>query len=261
MTERKEKEELKLQLYKEQKREIELSRNKKDVLESRDYHYYRRCLENKYIKEAILNTIPKPEFISFSLIKKEIIEIGFYQKIYTYRVHKSIEEDPLIEIRYVVLGEYKNKEYSFLHSDIEIIKQTGENNIGLRRMTLRQKPKQPIKLISIRNELVKGYLHSFGDYALYLYDENEKIVKKEYYLFNHAVSKSIHTELSDYFISHGGFEIKSNNAKEVFENIQIEDSFRFNFIEYVVQNYLPKKVLTEYYDELDEALPLEDNYI
>ncbi len=254
---RKEEENQKLQFYKEQERETKISSNRKEILESQDYHYYRKCLENKFIKEAISNTLKEPGYISFILKKGE--QFGYYRKIYIYRLHNTIEEKPLLEIQYMIIGSYKAGVFSFIQSDIDIIKRTGENNTGIRRMTLRQEPKQRIKLISIRNEIVKGYLHAFDDYALYLYDKNEKIVKKEYYIFNHQVSKSVHVELSAHFTSFGGFEI-NGNAKKVLENIQIEDKHRLKFIEYVTQNYLPEEILIDYYKGCDEPLPLDDSY-
>lgn len=258
IAERKEEEKQKLEFYKEQEREKKISSNKKEIFESQDYHYYRKCLKNKSIKDAISKTLKEPEYISFILRKGE--HFGYYRKIYIYRLHNTIEEKPLLEIQYTIIGSYEGEEFSFLQSNIDIIKRTGENNTGIIRMTLRQEPKQRIKLICISNEIAKGYLHAFGNYALYLYDENEKNVKKEYYIFNQQVPKSVHSELSDHFTSFGRFEIISNDAKKVLENIQIEDKFRLNFIDYVMQNYLPKEILKDYYKDCDEPFPLDDNY-
>jgi len=258
IAERKEDKKRKLQFYKEQERETKISNNRNEILESKDYHYYRKCLGNKYIKEAISNTLKEPGFISFILRKGEYL--GYYRKIYIYRLYKTIEEIPLLEIQYMVIGSYKDEKFSFLQSEIDIIKRTGENNTGIRRMTLKQEPMQQIKLISIRNEIVKGYLHAFDDCALYLYDENGKNVKKEYYLFNKQVTKSVHSELSDHFTSFGGFEIKSNDAKEALENIQIEDMYKLNLIEHIMHNYLPEEIMANYYRDIDEPLPLDDDY-
>lgn len=258
IAEKKEEEKRKLQFQMKQERENKIANNNKQIIESQDYNYYRKCISNKYIKEAISNTMEKPEYVSFILKQRE--HFGYHRKIHIYRLYRAIEQKPLLEIQYMVIGEFKENKYSFLQSTIDVIKEIGENSTGIRRMTLRQKPQQPIKMISIRNEVAKGYLHSFDDYALYLYDENEKIIQKEYYIFNQKVSKSIHSELSDHFTSFEGVEVKSNNAKKILDKIKTEDKYRQNFIEYVMQNNLPEEILKEYYSDIDEPVPLEDNY-
>jgi hypothetical protein len=253
---RKEEEELKLQQYLEQEKIEKIEYNKKQVLQSQDYNYFRKCESNKQIKKVISNTIGEPEYISYSLRQGE--HLGYYRKLHIYRLYSAIEDEPKLEIQYTVIGSYKNNEYSFLHSDIDVIKKTGENNTGIKRMSLKQKPKQGIKLVAIRNEIVKGYLHSLNDYAHYSYNENEEVEKKEYYIFNNKVTKSIYCELSDYFSNFGHLEVESKNAQKVLENIYTEDKYQHNFIENIMQNYLPEYKLEEYYTNCDETLPFED---
>ncbi len=252
----KEEEEIKLQLYLKQEKEDKIAYNKRQVLQSQDYHYFRKCESNKFIKEAIHNTIGHHEYVSYSLTQDN--HAGYHRKIHIYRLHSAIESEPQLEIQYAVIGSYKDKEYSFLQSNIDVIKKTGENNTGIKRLTLRQKPKQRIKLVAIRNEIVKGYLHSFDDYALYTYNENEEIESKEYYIFNRKVTKPIYSELSDYFSTFGHIEVKNEDARKVFEDIQIEDKYRHNFIENIMQNDLPVDKLEDYYNNCGEPLPFGD---
>jgi hypothetical protein len=253
---RKEGEELKLQLYLKQQKEEKIENNKKQVTQSQDYHYFRKCLSNKHIKKAISKSIGVPEYISYSL--KQLEHWGYYRKFYIYRLYSSIDNEPELEIQYAVIGTLKNNEYSFLHSDIDVIKKTGENNTGIKRMSLRQYPKQNIKLVAIKNEIVKGYLHNLNGFANITYNEKEGIEKREYYIFNNKITDSIYCELSDYFSSFGQAEVESENAKKILENIFIEDKYRNNFIENIMQNDLPIEKLEEYYTNSDETLPFEN---
>lgn len=250
---KKEEEELKLKLYLKQEKEDKIAKNKEDVFKSRDYHYYRKCKSNKYVKKAIHNTLGNPEYVSYSLKQDE--HLGYHRKIHIYRLYSSLESNPQLEIQYSVIGIYKNKEYSFFQSDIEVIKKTGQNNTGIKRLILRQKLKQPLRLIAIRNEIVKGYLHSLNDYALYSYNEKEKIENKEYFIFNKNMTKAIFNELSEYFSTFGHLDIENNEAQRVLENIYTEDKYRYNFIECIMQNDLPEEKLENYYYQCDEILP------
>ncbi|WP_319479105.1 hypothetical protein [uncultured Draconibacterium sp.] len=252
----KEEEEIELQLYLKQEKEDKIAHNKRQVLESQDYHYFRKCESNKYIREAIRNTIGQPEYVSYSF--KQDSYSGYHRKIHIYRLHSAIELEPQIEIQYAVIRSYNDNEYSFLQSNIDVIKKTGENNTGIKRMSLRQKPKQRIKLVAIQNEIVKGYLHSFNDYALYTYNENEEIESKEYYVFNRKVTKTIYSELSDYFSTLGHMEVKNEDAQKVLKDIHLEDKYRHNFIEYITQNYFPEDKLEDYYNKNDEPMPFGD---
>jgi hypothetical protein len=250
---KKEEEELKLQLLLKQEKEDKIARNKEQVQNSKDYHYYRKCKSNKYIKEAIYNTLGYPEYVSYSLKQNE--HLGYLRKIHIYRLYSSLETEPQLEIQYSVLGNYKNKEYSFFQSDVELLKKTGQNNTGIKRLVLRQKPKQPLRLIAIRNEIVKGYLHSLNDYALYSYNEKEKIEKKEYFIFNQNVTEAVFNQLTDYFSTFGHVDIENNEAKRILENIYTEDKYSHDFIECIMQNYLPEEKLENYYKQSDEILP------
>ncbi len=249
----KEEEEIKLQLYLKQEKEDKIAYNKRQVLQSQDYHYFRKCESNKFIKEAIHNTLGLPEYVSYSL--KQDNHPGYHRKIHIYRLHRAIELEPELEIQYTVLGSYNDNEYSFLQSNIDVIKKMGENNTGIKRLILKQKPKQRIKLIAIQNEIVKGYLHSFNDYALYTYNENEEIESKEYFIFNRKVTKPIYCELSDYFTAFCQTEIKNKDARRIVEDIHFEDKYRHNFIECIMQNYLPEDILEDYYNKYDEPIP------
>lgn len=253
---KKQEEELKLQQYLKQEKEEKIAYNKKKVLESQDYHYFRKCESNKYIKEAIFNTLGYPEYVGYTLKQGE--HLGYHRKIHIYKLYSTLGFEPQLEIHYTVLGSYKNSEYSFFQSDIDVIKKTGENNTGIKRLILRQKPKQPIKLVAIRNEIAKGYLHSLNDYALYSYNENEVLEKKEYYIFNRKVTKTLYIELSDYFTTFGHVEVKNEEAKKVLESIYTEDEYKEKFIEPVMQNYLPEDRLEDYYNKYDEPLPFSD---
>ncbi|MDP2236871.1 MAG: hypothetical protein Q8J88_10590 [Bacteroidales bacterium] len=250
---KKEEEELKLQWYLKQEKEDQITRNKEQVFKSQDFHYYRKCKSNKYVKEAIYNTLGYPEYVSYSLKQDE--HLGYHRKIHIYRLYSSLESEPQLEIQYSVIGTFKNKEYSFFQSDVEVIKKTGQNNTGIRRLILRQKPKQPLRLISIKNEIVKGYLHSLNEYALYSYNEKEKIENKEYFIFNQNVTETIFNELSDYFSTFRHLDIENNEAQRVLENIYTEDKYRHNFIECIMQNDLPEEKLVDYYDKYNEILP------
>lgn len=250
---KKEEEELKLQWYLNQVKKDKIARNKEQVLTSQDYNYYRKCKSNKYVKEAIYKTLGCPEYVSYSIKQNGLIE--FHRKNHIYRLYSSLESEPQLEIQYSLIGTYKNKKYSFFQSEVEVIKKTGQNNTGIKRLILRQKPKQPLRLIAIRNEIVKGYLHSLNDYAIYSYNENEKIENKEYFIFNQKVTEPIFNELSDYFSTSMQLNIENKEAQKVLESIYIEDTYRHNFIECIMANYLPEEKLEDYYEKYDEILP------
>lgn len=255
---RKEKVELRFQYFKEQERVEKVEKNKKDIIDSNQYHYYRKCILNKHIKKAIFITLGEPSFVSYSFKSGEYY--GNHRNVHIYRLFSKLEDKPKLEIQYAVIGTYENKKYSFLFSEIEIIKKIGENNMGFKIMRLSQKPKQSLKLVSITEEIVKNYFHSLKNYAKILYDDNEKVKNKEYYIFNTKVSKQILNELNEYYEMNGNSENLNDEAKKTLSKIDLEDRYiNYDLKNNIIQNYIPEKKLYKFYNDYEEIMPFYDD--
>ena len=185
---------------------------------------------------------------------------GKKRKFHIYRLFNNINSfEPQIEIQYIIIGKYHNKKYEFHKSIINVIKKSDENNIGIRRMVLQQKPKSPIKLKSIRNEIVKDYFHSISDFALIKYDEREKEKERQYYFYNQNLDYKTHLELGEYELREGHYEV-STKAR----NILIKSNENYdegtNFSRYVNQGIPIQLFEQHYHQDLNEPIPLWDDF-
>lgn len=246
----------------ERKREAEkqirnkeiIQRNKREILRFKVFKYYRVCLDNPAIKKAIKNTFKNnPEYVSYAYSHK-VNE--FFTKIHIYRVHEFVDSPPMMEIQFRTTGSYNDEEYRFVKSKIDVIKKDGENNTGIKRMTLVNKYKSGFRIESIKSEVIKGVLHSTKGYANLIYNSQGQIVNKEYYLFNQKVSFSVFNELSDYFILGQHLKPVSEEAKKM--KLLIEGKDFLNLIENIASNDLPVKKLSEYYREINEPIPFHE---
>ena len=251
----------KLELQKKKKEKIR--ENKKDVQNLTYYKYYRKCLSNKYIKKAISNTLSNVDFVQYKLLENEFW--GENRKFHIYRLFDDIDSfKPLVEIQYITKGKYQGKKYEFHESIINVIKKSEENDIGIKRMVLQQKPKSPIKLKTVRNEIVKEYFHSISDFAIIEYDEKEKEKEKEkerfYYFHNQQLDYETHVELSEHDLRGGNYQVTTKKAEDFLKEKSENYEKRSDFTKYLHQD-IPFQLFEQYYhQELLQPIPLWDDF-
>ena len=243
---------LKLQREKDEK----IRDNKESIQNSIDYKYYRKCLINKHIKQAISKTMNKIDYVQYNQLENKYE--GNNRKFHIYRLFEHIDSDPLIELQYIIIGKYNSNNYEFHQSIINVIKRSEENDIGIKRMILEQKAKSPIKLKSIRSEIVKDYLHSYDSFALINYDDEEKISKEHYYLYNQKVDKETHSEISDYYETSGLIQLHSESAKKIIKRINKNYENKLDFTRYLNQD-IPIELFESHYRDIYEPIPLVDD--
>lgn len=269
LIERKEKEAiLKKEMRLKKENETKIKENKELRKESFDYKYYRKCIKNKHIKRAISSKIDLNDIDYVSHICFENEYVGINRKFHIYRLYKDIDsKSAIIEIQYIIEGDYSNNKFQFYKSTINIIKSLYEENssirgnIGIKRLCLEQMPKKPIKIKFIRDEIVKDYLHSFEGYAQIKYDGNNNISKKEYYIFNQKVDESTFGELSDHYNNFLDFECNQKSKKFIED---IHNKYVSNtdlFIKYVLYDESPHyDLFKNYYMDINEPVPLHDDF-
>jgi len=224
--------------------------NKFAVENGEDFKNYRKCLKHGLIRQCI-NSVEYLEIITYRA--RSIVSNGIYKKYHIYSLFQQNSSTPEVEVQYITNSKKDGADYSYLYSDINIIK---NHERGLKVFSFTLKPKSRITLTSKRLEFVRGCLHSTSSQALYIYDANEVLIKKLHYLFNMEVSEDEFNELAFYY--ENGVDIDGAIKKnEKLINL-IEKKDKHELIKYFCQNYTPSNVLSKYYDEIEDIQPLEE---
>lgn len=232
-----------------------IQKNKQNISKSENYKFYRKALKNDIVKKAIAKTITNDiEYVKYETDKTYS---PLHQSRHIYRLYESYNSEmPILEIQYINIGQVKNKKYHFIKTKIEIIKSIGYNNTGIKRIILEQNKFEKFKLKSIRQEIMKGILHSLENEALISYNDKGAIENKEYYLFNHKVSETVFAELSDYY--RVGYEVENISKESISAKSNIQNEDKMELIKYIYQNDLPIALLFDYYRDLNEPAPFYD---
>lgn len=242
-----ERDECKKSLYIEKVRQ-----NQYDLKYHADFKYYRKCLQNKVIKQAILK-IPYIETVKYSSHIE--IEKGIYKKYHIYSIFQSVSDKPVIELSFITNSKKIGNKFEYLFSEIELIKEF-EN--GLKTFYfIQERGNDRIKLKFKKLELVRGYYHSIDKPALYKFDDNEKLVSQDYYLFNYEVSEKDFSDIAQSFdpITHSIIEL-TYEQDNIVKSIQESDSY--NFIECFIQDYFHYQTINNYYIDLGIRKPLSE---
>ena len=233
------------------RRDLKIYQNKKEIENDKDFEYYRRCLQNNIIRKALedLYSVDYVGYKSYFMKENDI-----FKKYHIYSIFRCSGSAPEIEIQYVTNSKVEGKKFEYLYTEINMIKAIDN---GLRRFTFILNQRNIMLLTSKRFEFVKGILHSTSHPALLTFDENGKLISKEYFLFNVNVKKEEFDVLAEYYeLNHYTSNEKWNELEALRKKINDED--KFDFAKYFYQRDTPKHVLELYYESLKEAQPLKE---
>jgi hypothetical protein len=184
-------------------------------------------------------------------------ENDIFKKYHIYSIFRCADSAPEIEIQYVTNSKVEGKKFEYLYTEINMIKAIDN---GMRRFTFFLNQGNKMLLTSKRFEFAKGFLHSTSHPALLTFDENGKLISKEYFLFNVNVKKEEFDILAEYY------ELNLYTSNEKWKELEglrkkIEGEDKFDFAKCFYQRDTPKYVLELYYESIKEKQPLEErNY-
>lgn len=227
----------------------EIENNKHEIIYSPTFKYYRKCLQHRKIKERI----DKQSYIEMIKYNSFNTHAGnIYRKFHVYSIFESAFSAPVFEIQYITISRKENKEFKYVSAEILLIEKFDQ---GIIVLELLSESNGKLRMISKKLELVRGYLHSTTHPAKFEFDVDEKLISKEYYLFNNKVTEQEFNDLSDY-VNYGHFLDNNDKIKykDLLEKLYSNDDY--GLIKGFCQNYIDHYHIEKYYEENELIQPL-----
>jgi hypothetical protein len=230
--------------------EEQVRNNKVEIKNSSSFWFYRKCLQNRNIKEIISSKsyIELVKYNTFVANNDDILK-----ESHVYSFFQSSFSEPILELQYTTNYRNEADKSNYLYADISIIQKFGQEGIIV--LEFISEPNKRIRKVSKRLELARGFLHSTTHPAKYKYDEKENIISKEYYFFNKKVNKQEFCDLSEYLelgiFTEDGLELKyRDRIDELYKDD--DNKLIIGFCQNDISNYS----LEEYYRDKNEWQPL-----
>lgn len=241
---------------KEEKRQKEIKyfnkvkNNKFEITNTPEYKYYRYCLVHPKIKKIITSQ----KDVELVKHREFIIEKNQHlKKSHIYSLFQSASSKPILELHFTLNYDINSSEYLF--SEIFITQEFGREGIIV--LEFIQDKGERIRKTSKKLELARDFLHSTTHHAKYNYDINEKLISKEYYLFNKKVSNQEFNDLCFYF-EYGVF--LQDNLYSKYEKLinELTDYDEYGLISGFCQNLIHESSLNNYYKDKEQWQPLSE---
>lgn len=225
-----------------------VKKNKLNIKNDPVYKFYKKSLIHPEIKK-IVSSQKNIEIIKHNNFYVDTEKYSKESHIYSF--FQSAFSTPILELDFTLNYDINNQKYLF--SEISLIKEFGQE--GIMVLEFIWQIGKRIKKISKKLELARGFLHSTRYHSKYNYDINEKLISKEYFLFNRKVDEKEFNDLG-FYLEEGRFEEKYLYDK--YKNL-ISELFKYD--EYGLkqgfcQNFIHESTLENYYNDINNWRPL-----
>lgn len=222
--------------------------NKLNIKNDSIYDYYKKSLIHPEIKK-IVSSQKNIEIIKHNEFFVDTENYSNESHIYSF--FQSAFSKPILELHFALNFDIKSQKYLF--SEIFLTKEFGQE--GIMVLEFKWQNGKKIKKTSKKLELARDFLHSTTHYSKYNYDNNEKLISKEYYLFNRKVNQKEFEDLSFYF-EDGRFDEEYLYSK--YKNLinEITDNDEYGLIQGFCRNFIPVSSLEIYYNDKNKWRPL-----
>jgi hypothetical protein len=225
-----------------------VKKNRLNIENESRYNFYKKSLTHPEIKKIVSSQD------NIEIIKHDnfYVDTDRYSKeSHIYSFFQSAFSTPILELDFTLNYDINNQKYLF--SEISLIKKFGQE--GIMVLEFIWQIGKRIKKLSKKLELARGFLHSTRHHSKYNYDINEKLISKEYFLFNRKVNEEEFNDLW-FYLEEGRFEEKYLYAK--YKNLlsELYDYDEYGLIQGFCQNFIDESTLENYYNDINKWRPL-----
>jgi hypothetical protein len=225
-----------------------VKKNRLNIENESRYNFYKKSLTHPEIKKIVSSQD------NIEIIKHDnfYVDTDRYSKeSHIYSFFQSAFSTPILELDFTLNYDINNQKYLF--SEISLIKKFGQE--GIMVLEFIWQIGKRIKKLSKKLELARGFLHSTRHHSKYNYDINEKLISKEYFLFNRKVNEEEFNDLW-FYLEEGRFEEKYLYAK--YKNLlsELYDYDEYGLIQGFCQNFIDESSLENYYNDINKWRPL-----
>ena len=241
----------KLRLISEEEEEVKQKEKKKllqniyDKKNSADFANFRAVLKENKINKYFTNIDFESALVEFNCYTEKHDKLII--KHYLYYSKKLA-----VLIIYSNNGTIENEKYNFLFNEIKILRKT--DGI-IRSFNYKKNKGEMLKLLLYKSEVALGYLHSLNDFALVKFNDNQKPILRQHFIFNKPIDPTKFNDISvaisagiEYLI-----QVEEKNEEIINElNNTMRDIYAsdddFKFIRDISSNYgINSYYLAEYY--------------
>ena len=226
-----------------------LIKNNEEKQISPNYHFYRTIINEEKIKRRLGQLDLNSANFEYDFYSEKL-----GNELIKYHIYYS--RDLKILFIYSTKGVTEDGKYNFMSCEIQLIRR---NNDEMKTFLYKQKKGEKLKILEYKSEIVIGYLHSLSNFALVKYDNNEKPILKENFIFNCRIDNFIFNDVStainpglEYLIQiEGKSEPEMDEIKKHLNKIDsLQDNYFFR--EGILTNDgIRKYHIKSYYKDLD----------
>lgn len=201
-----------------------INQTKLEIEANKAFKYFNEC----YKDEALSKYFDK---LKFDIIIKETFKLSYPPYIvyhHIFKLYDNPDNIPNFILEYKTHFSEKENKYQF--AEIIIQKHVENREIWTAKLIKRIGEKPKLRLRTF--ELFYGILHSFTFPAYKEYDESGKLIRSDYYIFNHKIeNEQTHKTLRDYYDIGGYFNDpflepeERANYEKLMDTIQDKDDW------------------------------------